>query len=116
MNSSRCSHLLRYEHCGAASTLPPFGGEGRPAQRSCDGRGGGPTLAPRPRLPPTPDPSPPLASLAGGGECQSERRCDVRLGTAKRASCLRVSPRPPLPILPCFHAARSDPGIGAPEK
>src|SRR5262249_38127339 len=32
------------------------------------GRGGGTTLAPCSWLPPAPDPSPPLASLAGGGE------------------------------------------------
>src|SRR5437588_390904 len=54
------------------------GGEGRPGERSERGRGGGATLAPclslKPHAcseqaaPPTPDPSPPLASLAGGGE------------------------------------------------
>src|SRR5690349_21757661 len=60
------------------ATLPPVGGEGRPRERSERGRGGGATLAPsmvvenvscmEQAAPPTPDPSPPLASLAGGGE------------------------------------------------
>src|SRR6185437_3987369 len=51
-----------------STTLPPVGGEGRTRSRSERGRGGGATLAPYSWLPPTPDPSPPLATLAGGGE------------------------------------------------
>ncbi len=64
---------------GPAATLPPVGGEGRPREQSERGRGGGTTLAPCSRPPPTPNPSPPLAEpvlglaegktrgLAGGG-------------------------------------------------
>jgi ATP-dependent Lhr-like helicase len=48
-------------------SLPPrSGGEGRSTERSEGDRGGGLSHSAR-RLPPTPDPSPPLASLAGGG-------------------------------------------------
>jgi hypothetical protein len=37
--------------------------------RRGEGKGGGLSFAPRPLLgPPTPDPSPPLTSFAGGGE------------------------------------------------
>src|SRR5882672_11164647 len=59
--------VMKHATSTALSTLPPVGGEG--GERSEPG--GGTTLAPCSRLPPTPDPSPPLASLAGGGE----RKC-----------------------------------------
>jgi hypothetical protein len=59
-------------------TLPPVGGEGRPRERSERGRGGEPTLVPCVWLPPTPNPSPPLASLAGGGELQRIRTARER--------------------------------------
>src|SRR5882762_6567950 len=56
----------------AASTLPPVGGEGRPARRSCAGRGGGTTLAPSAPRPPPPTrthlmPSNDLQVLIAGG-------------------------------------------------
>jgi branched-chain amino acid transport system permease protein len=48
-------------------TLPPFGGEGRPPERSEGGRGGGTALARSLWPPPTPNPSPPRAPRAGEG-------------------------------------------------
>jgi ATP-dependent Lhr-like helicase len=51
---------------GRSFSLPPrSGGEGRSTERSEGDRGGGLSHITK-RLPPTPDPSPPLVSLAGG--------------------------------------------------
>ena len=71
-------------------------GEGRPSSRSDGGRGGGTTRAPCSRPPPTPDPSPPLATLAGEG--RRSRRADS-LGERK-------SPRHRRPARAHRHAAR----------
>jgi hypothetical protein len=60
-----------------AGSIPPapLGGEGRPLERSESGRGGGDfARAESVQAPPTPNPSPPRASRAGGGEPEGAER------------------------------------------
>src|SRR5215470_11819366 len=86
----------------AAVTLPPVGGEGRATQRSCGARGGGATLTHAPVMrrkrllgtsgAPTPDPSPPLASLARGGECR-DRALGYAAASLSSSARLRATPQ-----------------------
>jgi Protein of unknown function (DUF3306) len=59
--------LTRWSRRKRAASIPPLQGEGGEDRRSEPG--GGDHSRPEPtKAPPTPDPSPPLASRAGGGE------------------------------------------------